>query len=66
MTDDVRMAGLECQAALAELSKLFKPHCKLTLIMRNPLEDDGDMIITSDDLAKVKEAVAHHQAKEAS
>lgn len=43
----------ECERHLKQLEKLFKPHCKLTLLMRNPQAEDGDMILTMDDLDAV-------------
>lgn len=44
---------IECEAHLAIIEKLFKPHCKLTLLMRNPEVADGDMLLTRDDLDAV-------------
>ena len=46
-----------CERHLAEIEKLFAPHCKLTLVMRNPQSDDGDLILSRDDLVEVEAAV---------
>ena len=42
---------------LSEMEKLFKPHCKLTLLMRNPESKDGDLLLTRDDLDEVIAAI---------
>jgi hypothetical protein len=50
--------------ALARLEKLFAAHCKLTFIMRNPQVEDGDMILTQDDLEKVEAAIKRLKERE--
>ena len=47
----------EIAAHLEELSGLFKSHCKLTLIMRNPLAPNGDLFVSDDDPSKVIESI---------
>lgn len=54
-----------CCEALGTLEPLFKPHCKLTLLMRNPKSDDGDMIVTTDDLGAIIKAIERLQETEA-
>lgn len=47
----------EIAQALAELARLFKPHAKLTFVMRNPELEDGDMFVSDDDPQKVIESI---------
>lgn len=54
----------ECDAVLTQLETLFQPHCKLTLIMRNPKSNDGDMILSRDDLREVEKAIKRLRLKE--
>jgi hypothetical protein len=51
---------------LAKLEKLFLPHCRLTFIMRNPEEEDGDMVITNDKLADLRDVLDKMMTKESS
>lgn len=48
---------LQCERSLRRLEKLFQPHCRLTLLMRNPESDDGDLLLTRDDLVEVEDAI---------
>ena len=52
-------ARARIELALAKLSLLFAEHCRVTFIMRNPQEKDGDLIIGNDQLEDVRDAVAH-------
>ena len=54
---EVQTAGQEVIQHLSEMESLFASHCKLTFVMRNPRVDDGNMVITSDDMQKVADAV---------
>lgn len=47
----------EVADALARLSRLFQPQCKLSFVMRNPHVEDGDMFVSDDDPEKVIEAI---------
>ena len=42
---------------LMEIETLFKSHCKLTFLMRNPELEDGDLILTTDELDQVITAI---------
>ena len=44
-------------AHLHEIEAYFEPHCKLTLLMRNPKSDDGDAIWTNENLDDVIKAI---------
>ena len=55
---------IECERHLQALEPLFKPHCRLTLLMRNPESDDGDLIFTQDELAAVENAVRRLRERE--
>lgn len=55
---------LECQRHLQQLEKLFKPHCRLTLVMRNPQSVDGDLVLTRDDLQCVEDTIRRLREKE--
>lgn len=59
---DVR---LECEKALLYLEPWFKEHIELTLLVRNPKSDDGDMVITNDNLDDVIDALERLKLKEA-
>lgn len=50
--------------ALQDLEPLFQPHCRLTLLMRNPQVQDGDLLLSKDDLREVERAIARLRAKE--
>jgi len=63
-TTKLRLAHEACDAALQELEKLFKPHCKLTLLMRNPESDDGDMLLTRDEFDDIIAAIQRLRDKE--
>lgn len=47
----------EVAAALAELSRLFKPHAKLAFLVRNSEVEDGDMLLTDDDPESIIAAI---------
>lgn len=38
---------------LSRIEKIFKPHIRLTLIARDPTNDDADVLLTKDDLGHV-------------
>lgn len=62
---DIEHAQTLCAEALEELrTRVFEPHCRLTLIVRNPLVEDGDMVVTADDLAAVEATVVAMRTKE--
>ena len=61
---NLREVQIECDLALQQLEKLFKPHCRLTLLMRNPELADGDLLLTRDDLDLVSAALQKLKAKE--
>ena len=54
---DSYLLHLELERHLSEMEKLFKPHCKLTLLMRNPQVADGDLLLTMDDLDEAIAAI---------
>ena len=47
----------EVERSLRRLSPLFKDHCRLTFIMRNPQAEKGEMIITNDSLDDVRDVL---------
>jgi len=49
---------------LNKIEKLFAPYCKVTFLMRNPKEEDGDLLMTNDDLDKVIAAITQLQKQE--
>jgi hypothetical protein len=54
--DILEQVQREVEFALQNPEKLFEPHCRFTFLVRNPKSDDGDMLLTSDDLRLVEEA----------
>jgi hypothetical protein len=42
---------------LVDMESMFDSRCKLTFVMRSPHLPDGDLIVTSDDVALVIKAV---------
>lgn len=64
-TQRLEHARVQCEEALGRLREnVFKPQCKLTLVMRNPLADDGDLIITDDSLELVAQAIRHRREQD--
>ena len=57
-------AQAECESLLWQMEKCFKPHCKLTLLMRNPESQDGDLLMTRDDLGGVIDSIERFQKRE--
>jgi hypothetical protein len=53
----LREAQIVCDSHLQEMEKCFRSHVKLTFIARNPESDDGDLILTRDDLELVEIAI---------
>lgn len=55
----LKEAQVTCDLALQALEPLFKPQCRLTLLMRNPESPDnaGNMLLTRDDLGEVESAI---------
>lgn len=49
----------QCVELIKGLSLLFKPHCLLTLVVRNPEMEDSDLIVTQDDYDAVIAAIRH-------
>ena len=65
MSEKLQYAQQHCWDVLEDLLEpLFAPQCKLTLIMHNPDEEDGNLIITSDDLEEVADVVLQAIRKE--
>jgi hypothetical protein len=56
---------IECDLALQKLEKCFKPGIQLTLIARAPFLDDGDLILTRDNLDDVIKSIERLKTKEA-
>ena len=42
---------------LVEMESMFDSRCKLTFVMRAPHLHDGDLIVTNDDIKKVRAAL---------
>jgi hypothetical protein len=42
---------------LADMESMFDPRCKLTFVMRAPHLQDGDVIVTGDDIPSVIKAI---------
>ncbi len=60
----LQMVRWEVERSLQKLSDFFAPHCQLTFLMRNPKEQDGDLIVTTDSLEAVSEAVEKLKRRE--
>ncbi len=54
----------DAEHALSGLKRHWQPHVQLTLLVRNPQSNDGDTIITNDDLQAVEDAVRRFKEKE--
>lgn len=57
-------AQIECDLTLQKLQKCFKPGCQLTLLIRSPWLDDGDILFTKDDLDAVLLAIRRLKDRE--
>lgn len=55
---------IECDSTLQRLESLFVPGCRLTLLMRSPGVDDGDLLFTKDDIDDVIKAIARLKDRE--
>lgn len=53
-----------CETKLDDMKTRFIDECKFTLIIRNPCEDDGDLIITDDGLDEVIESIYNLKARD--
>ena len=61
----LQLARAEIERALESQEPLFVPGVKLTFIMRDPENDEADLIVTADTLDGIGAAVERQQAREA-
>lgn len=63
---DKKVVAVSAKVAqhMEQLGKLFKSNVKLSFIARIPGNDEGDLIITDDDLFEIEKAVIRLQVKE--
>jgi hypothetical protein len=54
---NLELTRLEIERHLAEMETLFKPHCRLTLVIRNPEKPDGGLVFSRDDPTEVIECI---------
>lgn len=47
----------DIEVHLARIEKIFKPHMRLTLIARDPSNDESDVLLTRDDLNEVSKVI---------
>lgn len=59
----IHEAHEEVEAALNQLRPVFQPHCQLTFIMRRPGDDEGDMVISNDDLDELAKVIQRTKAR---
>lgn len=64
-SEAVMKVGVKVERHLLEIEKLFKPHCKITLLVRNPKERDGNLLLSVDDLDEVTKAIEALKSKKA-
>lgn len=60
----VMQTALECERHLMEMEGLFLARCKLTLIMRDPENNNADLLLTTDDLDEVAKLVERSKGRE--
>lgn len=49
--------------ALVKLESYFEPGCRLTFIMRDPKNDEADIVETFDDLDELKKVIERTQER---
>lgn len=62
--DDVEIVRRECELYLSQIMALFKPHCKVTLLIRNPKTEDADLALTNDDFGEAIKALGNLKEEE--
>ena len=65
MSHQLRNLQANIADSLEDIRALFKGEPKITLIIRNPDVEDGDVILSDDDFEKAIAAIRHLQAKAA-
>jgi hypothetical protein len=64
MSDELRRTHAIIAGTLDELSTLFHKHCKLTFVMRDPLNEEGFIVVSEDASDAVIEVLQKASAKE--
>jgi len=62
--DDLEYAHTMVRSALRHLSHLFTPDCRLTFVMRKPVDADCNLVVTDDDLQAVEDVIRERRTKE--
>lgn len=57
---EVYRLHLALEMHLVELEELFKPECKLTLIIRNPNNEEAGLVVSCDSLHEIKRVIERH------
>jgi hypothetical protein len=62
----MKLAEVHAEVAnhCGDIAELFKPGAKVSVLIRNPRLNDGDMIVTDDDMDLVIAAVQRLKEKE--
>lgn len=55
---------LVCEHHLKQMEACFKPHCRLTLLMRTPGNDECELLFTRDELPEVIRAIGRFQLRD--
>lgn len=61
----LRAVHIACSAVLEKLESLFKPECRLTLLMRTPDDPAAEIVFTKDDLEEVIKALQRFRVRDA-
>jgi hypothetical protein len=64
MSDKLVRTHAEVADHCAEVAKLFKPGARVTILIRNPHLDDGDMVVSDDALDSAIRALERLKTKE--
>lgn len=61
----VRGVAGQVEEYLTEIEALFKPHCRITFLMRDPQNPECEMLLTRDDLDEVAKAIERAKVRPA-
>jgi hypothetical protein len=64
MKPKVREVSAECMRHLDEMADLFKPRCKLTFLMRDPDNQEAEMLLTTDGIDELIKALERAKTRE--
>jgi hypothetical protein len=61
-----RIRGVHAEVAnhCGDIADLFKPGAKVTILIRNPSQADGDMVVTDDEIDLAMQALQRLKEKE--